>query len=130
MDNKILQFINRIELEIFDRIEERFILIKNESIEQLKNFPDTNKSIIRLINELSFYFYRLIEILIEYSYYLQQSTNNLEKLLLSYIDLLNEFAQQRCHLSSNLIPEFDKKIYNKLSYMANEISNILTEQHH
>src|SRR5689334_21776419 len=123
MNNTILQFISRAELEIIDKIEERFISLINNSIQQLKNFPNlsfekflsnkfsiqTNSFLVRLINELSFYFWRLIEIIIEFSYYIQQqqkSTNDLNQLntiqilLLSYIDLLNDFHQQRCHLLS------------------------------
>jgi len=143
MNNTILQFINRAELEIIDQIEQRFSSIINDSIQQLKNFSNlsiekfstqTNSLLVQKINELSFYFWRLIEILIDYSYYIQQkqqSTNDLNKLnhiqtlLLSHIDFLNEYHQQRSQLSSNLIIEFDKKISNQLSHIANEISNQL-----
>jgi hypothetical protein len=143
MNNTIFQFINRAELEILDQIEERFISIKNHSIQQLQTFPNfsiekfssnkfsipTNHFLVQLITELRFYFCRLIEILIDLSYHIQQSKTNLntiQTLLLSYIDILNEYHQQRCHLSSsNQISEFDQKLSNELSHMANEIINQL-----
>lgn len=153
MSNLILrinEFINRAELEIIENIEERFSFILNDSIQQLKSFPNlseenidellskkfsiqTNRLIVRLINKLSFCFWRLVEIIIEYSY--QKSSNNLcqlntiENLLLSHIDLFNEYHQRRAQSSSDTIIQFDQDIYNQLCRIANEICNILTELH-
>jgi len=134
--------------------EECFISILNDSIQQLKifsnlsieNFNDlsinkfsiqTNRLLVKFINELSFYFWRLIEIIIEFSYSIQKQSsddcyqlNTIQTLLLSYIDLLNQFHQRRCEFltqsSSDLIIEFDKKISNELSHMANDILNQLS----
>jgi hypothetical protein len=153
MSNLILrinEFINRAELEIIENIEEHFSFILNDSIQQLKSFPNlseenidellskkfsiqTNRLIVRLINKLSFCFWRLVEIIIEYSY--QKSSNNLcqlntiENLLLSHIDLFNEYHQRRAQSSSDTIIQFDQDIYNQLCRIANEICNILTELH-
>jgi hypothetical protein len=143
---RINEFINRAELEIIEKIEQRFSTILNDSIQQLKLFPNlsinkfstqTNRLIVQLINELSFCFWRLIEIIMEYSYYIQQQSpnnlhqlNTMENLLLSHIDLLNQFHQRHADLisqsSSNSSIEYDQEIYNELSRIANEVCHQLS----
>ena len=151
---RINEFINRAQLEIIDKLEERFTSVLNNSIQQLKTFSKlsidkfdefllnkfsipTNRFIARLINQLSLCFWRLIELIVEFSFYVQQQQspydldqlNILEASLLSHIELLNEYHRQRCDLlsrsSSVLIHEFDEKISADLCRIANEISNKL-----
>jgi hypothetical protein len=136
----IKEFLNRTELKIIENIDERFNSILNDSIQQLKIFSNklsSNQSLVQCINELSFYCWRLVEIIIDYSYYIQQKSEDdfyklslIETTLLSHIDLLNEFFQRRADLlsqsSSNLIIEFDKEIYKELSRIAMELCNQLS----
>lgn len=126
----INEFLNRIELKIIEKIEERV----NNSIQQLKIFSnklDSNQSLVQFINELSFCFWSLIETIIDYSYYIQPKSENelniIETTLLSHIDLLNEFHQRRCDLStSNSLTEFDKEISKELYRITMDISNQLS----
>lgn len=152
---QINEFINRAELEIIDKIEYRFNLILNDCIQKLKsfstlcfnNFDDllsnklsfqTNRSLTQCINELSHCFWYLIEIMMEFSYYIQQrSENDLDKLnmieilLISNIDFLNKFHQRRCDIlnqsDSAIKIDFDKRIYQELRSISMEICKKLSE---
>ena len=134
---RINEFINRAQLEIINKLEERFTCLKqfNSTIENFRYYLLTNLTNYYRINfpfqrivslhDLSIntlYFWRLIEIIVEFSFHVQEQQqssydldqlNILETSLLSHIELLNEYHGQRCDLlsqsSSVLIHEFDEK---------------------
>jgi hypothetical protein len=144
----INELTTRAELEIIQKIEQCYPSVLDDCIQQLKTYWDlsveifpyeinpsnkysipSNQLLVRLINELSLYFWRLMEINLDLSYYLQSDElTTIETSLLSSIISLNEYNQQRCDLlsqsSSDIITNFDKEMCNKLHTMALETINI------
>lgn len=155
---RINEFIKRAELEIIYTIEERFSSILNDSLQQLKRFSNltheridplssnkfpiqTNRSLVQLISEMLHCFWRLVEVIIEFSYYIKLNStydsnqlNNVEISLLSRVDLLNTVHRKRCDFlsqtpSPNLLTDFDQEIFKELDQTNTEIHNLLTTIH-